>query len=372
MSPRRRRKPIPVPNLYERKGYYTWRHPVTREEFGLGRDKATAMIEAAEANVHIAGMRDQTRLVDRLSGDSTRTVAAWNVKYQETLGKQGYAYGTLRTYRAWGKRMVEMLGTDKPIQAVTSLDVSTMLEKIRAEGKDRTAEAVEGYMRECFEEAKAKGWYLAENPVRKSKFRQKTDVKRARFTWETFQQVYAKIAPGWLRNAVDLALVSGQRREDIARATFRDFHDGGWWLVQRSKKTEEPHRIFIPLELRLECFGKSLADVLSQCRRSGVVSRHLVHHVTPHSQTRPGNPVHMNTITKQFAAAVKGSGVSWEPKQPPTFHELRSLAERLYKAQGGVPVQHLLGHTHATTTELYDDPRGAEVRWTKIDVGRPV
>ncbi|MFS1538879.1 MAG: phage integrase Arm DNA-binding domain-containing protein [Candidatus Phlomobacter fragariae] len=38
------------PNLYERKGYYTYRDPRTRKEYGLGRNKAYAISEAISAN----------------------------------------------------------------------------------------------------------------------------------------------------------------------------------------------------------------------------------------------------------------------------------------------------------------------------------
>ncbi|MDR5615596.1 phage integrase Arm DNA-binding domain-containing protein, partial [Arsenophonus sp.] len=34
------------PNLYKRKGYYSYRDPRTRKEYGLGRNKAYAINEA--------------------------------------------------------------------------------------------------------------------------------------------------------------------------------------------------------------------------------------------------------------------------------------------------------------------------------------
>ena len=37
--------------LYETQGYYYWRHPVTKEAFGLGRDLDKAKAEAIEANL---------------------------------------------------------------------------------------------------------------------------------------------------------------------------------------------------------------------------------------------------------------------------------------------------------------------------------
>ncbi len=41
----------------------------------------------------------------------------------------------------------------------------------------------------------------------------------------------------------------------------------------------------------------------------------------------------------------------------PGFHEIRSLAERLYREQG-INTQALLGHKHLKTTNTYHDARG--------------
>ena len=38
-------------NLYERKGYFSWRDPRTGKEYGLGRDKRSAFDQAIEANL---------------------------------------------------------------------------------------------------------------------------------------------------------------------------------------------------------------------------------------------------------------------------------------------------------------------------------
>lgn len=48
---------------------------------------------------------------------------------------------------------------------------------------------------------------------------------------------------------------------------------------------------------------------------------------------------------------------------PPTFHDLRSLALRLYHDQG-VNAQALAGHKSADMTSVYRDVRGDE--WVKV------
>lgn len=66
---------------------------------------------------------------------------------------------------------------------------------------------------------------------------------------------------------------------------------------------------------------------------------------------------------KGFTRARRLAEVGGE--HPPTFHEIRSLAERLYDEQG-VNTQALLGHRDPRTTALYKDVRGAE--WIKVKV----
>lgn len=365
MSPRRRtqlKRGWPQ-NLYERDGYYSWRNPKTREEFGLGRDKLAAFTEAAEANLLIAKIAPHKRLVQRMIERTTsaHTLAAWNTKYQGILLASERSANTRRSAKSLGVRMVRMLG-DRPLDELTALDISTAVDAVVAEGKHRLAQALRAHMRDSFREARVAGWLTKENPVLDTRVRIRVTVKRARFTWETFSKVYAKL-DGWLKNAVDLALVSGQRRDDIANAMFRDFKDGAWWLEQRKTK----RRLVIPTSLRLEVFGKSLEDVFSQCRRTGILSKHLVHQTGHRGNSPAGKNIWVDTISKRFAAAVEVANLDWGGKGAPTFHELRSLSVRLYERQGGVNTQELLGHKSAETTAMYSDTRGG---WITVQVGK--
>lgn len=371
MSPRRRsqaKRGWPR-NLYERDGYFSWRHPKTREEFGLGRDKAAAFAQAVEANIHIAKLTHKPRLIHRLTGDGDRSVDAWNVKYQAALAKQDYAAVTLRTYKSLGARLVRMLGADTPMATIKALAVSEMLEAVVGEGKARTAQALRGFAQGWFREARVAGW-TEESPVGDTRLSVSVEVQRSRLSFEVFMQIYRAAPQEWLRNAMALALVSGQRREDIALAQFKAFHDGGWWCVQESEKGTNPHRIFIPLELRLNVFGMSLGDVVAQCRRTGVLSKHLVHQTAGRSNSPLGRHIWIDTLSHRFADAVAALGIDWSPKTAPTFHEIRSLSERLYAAQGGVNTQALLGHSDAATTAMYHDGRGSV--WTTVQGGQIV
>lgn len=369
MSPRRRtqaKRGWPK-HLYERDGYFSWRHPKTREEFGLGRDKASAFAQAVEANLHLAKIADRPRLIHRLTGDGDRSVSAWNAKYQAKLAEQDLSKSTLKTYRSRGVLMVKAFG-DVPITAVTPLQVTAVLDGIIAEGKHRSAQALRSYMKDAFREARVAGWIAGENPVIDTRMSAQVKVKRSRLGFEQFMEVYRNAKTDWFKNALALSLVSAQRREDICSAQFKDFRDGGWWCVQSSEKGHNPHKIFIPLDLRLNVFGMSLGDVVAQCRRTGVLSKHLIHQTRGRSNSPVGRHIWLDTLTRYMTEAVLALGVNWSPKTPPSLHEIRSLSERLYAAQGGVSTQALLGHADAATTAVYHDSRGSE--WTTVQVGK--
>jgi integrase len=371
VAPRRRstRKRGWPDNLYEDDGYFSWRNPTTGEKFGISRNRATAFTQAIEANIHIQGLRDKPRLIDRLTGSAGRTVEKWNEMYQGMLAKADYAPKTLITYKSLGKRMVERFTARKKIhlESITALDVSEILAAIAVdEGHPRTALQLRTFMHDSFREARVQGWYTGDNPVMDTRLPISVEVKRSRLSLEVYLQVYERTPYLWLRNAMDVALVSAQRREDIACARFKDFRDGGWWCVQQSRKGENLHKILIPLDLRLNALGKSLADVVSQCRKTSVASKYLVHQTVARPKCPVGHKIAPNTITMRFRQALSALKLDWGEKNPPSFHEIRSLSERLYRAQGGINTQQLLGHEHAATTELYDDPRGSE--WVKIEV----
>ena len=366
MSPRKRsesRRNWPS-HLHARDGYYFWRHPKTGEDFGLGRNKAHAFAQAVEANMHLVKLSPSTRLIHRITGDGERTVKGWNDKYQAALAAQDYAAVTLKQYKSLGARLVRMLGADTPLASVTALTVSDMFDAVTAEGHARTAQALRSFARDSFREAKVKGWFTGENPVGDTRLNVSVEVKRARLSFEDFMAIYRTTKLDYLRNAMALGLVSGQRREDLVNAQFKDFHDGEWWLEQASEKGANPHRLRIPLDLRLEVFGMSLGEVVSQCRRTGIVSKYLIHQTRARGNSPLGSQIWIDTLSKAFAAAVAALGRDWAPKTPPTLHETRSLSERLYAKQGGISTQDLLGHSDAATTALYHDSRGTE--WTVI------
>lgn len=75
--------------------------------------------------------------------------------------------------------------------------------------------------------------------------------------------------------------------------------------------------------------------------------------------------VSANTLTTAFKKAREKCGIKWEPGTAPTFHEQRSLSERLYREQG-LDTQKLLGHKSRKMTDRYNDDRGKD--WIIVDI----
>jgi len=365
VTPRRRssRKNGWPANLYEDNGYFYWRHPKTRKKVGIGRvSRSAAFDQAIEANNYVTGQDKEVRLVDRIRDDSERTVKAWAEKFEKIAGKRGLAKNTLSMYGTWIRRFCAEFGDERRLVAITPLMVSEKLEAIEAE-TPTTAKQLRGLWFDIFREAELAGWIAKnENPVRDTRTR-RIGVKRARLTFDVFMKVYTGTRVPWLPKAMALALVSGQRRENVVPARHAEFHADGWYVDQGKTGA----KVILPLELRLEEFGMSLAEVQKLCRSTRVLSPFLVHQTEYHGKSKPGQRLRLRRVTDVFSKEIAALGIDWGDKTPPTFHEIRSLSKRMYKRQGGVDTKQLLGHRSDESAELYGDSRGAE--WIRVRIG---
>ena len=171
-------------------------------------------------------------------------------------------------------------------------------------------------------------------------------------------------APVWLRNAMNLALVTGQRRSDILAMQFMAWRDGRLHVAQG--KSGGTVRLALDGAIGLKKARLTIAGVVRTCR-DAVASHFLVHHVRHRGKAKPGRPVDPDGLTEAFREARLAAGIGAEEGRTPiTFHEIRSLSERLYREEFGPDfAQAILGHKKAETTAEYDDLRGG---WKVVSI----
>lgn len=360
MAPRPRKtgsKDLP-PNLYRktdsRNGvtYYSYRDPLSGKWYGLGSDKAQAVREAVHAN-H-AGAKMQPALVERIAVAPTRRFSEWIDEYRKLYAERDVSDRSKETVRMRLNRLSEALG-HLDTESIGTFEIAAYLKTFTDEGKAQMAKAMRSLLSDLMREAIAAGW-RKDNPVEVTRAA-KVKVKRERLTLELWKAIYAEAKQPWLKRAMELAVLTGQRRDDIAAMLFKDVYDEHLHIIQAKTGA----RLRISTKLRLESLGLELGEVVKACR-DAVVSKHLVHHSRTVSRATPGMPIMLDTLTSAFAdardRAGKKAGIEFGAS-PPTFHEMRSLAARLHAAEGRDP-QLLLGHKSAAMTALYRDSRGAE------------
>lgn len=364
MAARPRKNNVSVPNLYPlysrkvNKVYWRYKHPITGKFHALGTNEAEAIAIATEANTRLAEQR--TRQILAISEITTST---WLDRYQAIQNdrlKSGDI--KLNTYKQKAKPVSllrERAGL-KLISAVDVRDIAQLLDEYIAAGQPRMAQVVRSVLIDVFKEAQHYGEVPpGYNPALATK-QPRRKITRQRLSLEEWKKIFdiADASHRYMGNAMLLALVTGQRLGDISRMKFSDIWDDHLHVVQ--EKTGS--KIAIPLSLRLNAINWSLRDVVARCR-DYAVSPYLVHFFRSTSQAERGAQVKSNTLTMNFSKARDLAEINWGEGSPATFHEQRSLSERLYKEQG-LDTQKLLGHKTQQQTDRYHDDRGKG--WSKV------
>ncbi|WP_175739958.1 tyrosine-type recombinase/integrase [Burkholderia ambifaria] len=361
------------PNLYQKKdGYFWFRNPITKETFGLGRNKEAAISQAKTANADIERRRGDTSLLARMDGGDN-LLSRWCDTYEE--GLTGLKPNTMKSIRS---QLAAIRGDEIGSMILVHIaprHVVEFIERCEQERGAPMASKIRSRLRDVLRAAMERGAIeVGKNPVEVT-YKPKAEVKRSRLTLDTYRAILAEAKSHkhrqWVANAIELALVTGQRLEDVCRMTFENVHDGFLWVEQTKGHGSNKPKLCIPLTLSLPVAGLVLGDVVKQCR-DRVVSKHLIHFSHAISKGRPGAPAAPGTLSQAFKVARNSAGIkAEEDRTPPTFHELRSLAARLYSEQYGKDfAQSLLGHKSAAMTAVYRDSRGQD--WTEIKISNGV
>lgn len=290
-----------------------------------------------------------------------RTLGEWLDVHEGILRDRGYKPQTLKNRGANLKHVRRLWGT-QPIATLKPHQVAAALKQFPP-ARSSTAVRVLAELRDAFREAIANGW-AETNPAAHIK-PPRHKVKRARLTFETWQgmRTLAQAGPQrWVEPLLLLALVTGQRRADLAKMAFADVVDG-CLRIEQQKQAGKGYgaRVAIPLALRLDAIGMTVGDVVELCRGCAKPGPTLL-------RKAGGGAIEQSSLSARFhehIVAVLGEGAhalhEW-----PSLHEVRSLSARLYRAQG-VDVQTLLGHKHAEMTAVYEDDRGlSRNEWKRV------
>lgn len=373
MAARPRKNNVSVPNLYPlysrkvNKVYWRYKHPVTGKFHALGTNEAEAIAIATEANTRLAEQRTRQILAisDRIATSKGKaiTTSTWLDRYQ-AIQDDRLKSGDIRlnTYKQKAKpvSLLRERAGMKLISAVDVRDIAQLLDEYIAAGRPRMAQVVRSVLIDVFKEAQHYGEVPpGYNPALATK-QPRRKITRQRLSLEEWKKIFdiADATHRYMGNAMLLALVTGQRLGDISRMKFSDIWDDHLHVIQ--EKTGS--KIAIPLSLRLNAINWSLRDVVARCR-DYAVSAYLVHFFRSTSQAERGAQVKANTLTMNFSKARDLARIDWGEGSPATFHEQRSLSERLYKEQGLV-TQKLLGHKTQQQTDRYHDDRGKG--WSKV------
>lgn len=349
-------------NLYrQRRGgrdYYSYRDPRDGRRHAIGSDRAQATTDAEALNAAIYPQMRQVRLKQLAQPPTQASMLfrEWIVRYiaiQEHEHKEGYiALNTLKMRKNTANQIRERMGSI-PLGEITTRDCAALIDDKREEGKPTQARVIRRVLVDVFAEAISAG-EASTNPASPTKI-PRVKVQRSRMTlehWKTIYEAAESFSP-WLRNAMLLALVTGQRRGDLVKLRFRDLHDGYLHVVQ--EKTGAA--VAISQGLRLQAVNASVKEAIEQCR-DAVVTTYMLHHHRNFYNAVRGGPISADALTNKFSAARKKSGLEWKGS-PPSFHEIRSLSKRLYEIEG-VNTKALLGHKSDKIADQYGDTRGHE------------
>lgn len=373
MAARPRKNNVSIPNLYPlysrkvNKVYWRYKHPMTGKFHSLGTDEAEARAIATEANARLAEQRSRQVLAisDRIATSKGKaiTTVTWLERYWK-IQEERFASGDIRenTYKQKAKPVAllkERAGM-KLISSVDVRDIAQILEEYLSAGQPRMAQVVRSVLIDVFKEAQHYGEVPpGHNPALATK-QPRRKITRQRLSLAEWQKIFdiADKKHQYMGNTMLLALVTGQRLGDLSKMKFSDIWDDHLHIEQ--EKTGS--KIAIPLSLRLNAINWSLRDVIARCR-DYALSPYLIHFFRATSQAERGAQVKANTLTMNFSKARDLAEIDWGTGTPATFHEQRSLSERLYKVQG-IDTQKLLGHKSPNQTARYHDDRGKD--WINI------
>lgn len=286
-----------------------------------------------------------------------RTFDQWAQTYDQILTTRPISPKTLANRRNSVRYLISKLG-DETVSSIKPHQVAQLVRSIHGE-HPHTAHRVLIEAKDCFGEAVAYGW-IHSNPAAAVK-NMTAKVTRKRLSLDAWKQIHEyaeQHLPPWVSRMLVLALVTGQRRGDIHKMRFDDVRDGYLHVTQQKTGT----RLRLPLALRLDAIDTSIGEAIEACRGYAKGDQYLIRKST-------GEQLTLDSLSARFESAREGVlGMHIGDGTPPSLHEIRSLAERLYRKQG-INTKTLLGHKRQAMTDVYNDDRGLDAaEWKTLEL----
>lgn len=282
-----------------------------------------------------------------------QTCAQWAIEYEKIIMLRQISEHTKINRKCSLKHVVKHIGGES-IGSVKPIRIGKMIRDIQAISP-QTAKRVLFEARDFFNEAVMAG-IINSNPAAPIK-PPVARVSRHRLSFNQWLAIRAYAVhnqPPWVSRMLDLALVTGQRRSDLRVIGPANVWDDRLHIEQVKTGT----RIALPLGLRLDVIGKTIGEVIEDCRGYANQGDTFL-------RRKSGKMLVDASLSARFEEAREGAGLSWETGFPPSLHECRSLSERLYREQG-IDTKTLLGHKHQSMTDVYNDDRGLTAKAWKV------
>lgn len=355
------------PNLYWdiRNQLFRYRRPDKGSVHSMGKDRAAAFTAAKKLNSMLMIGED---LVAKVMGKKKTLKQYIDERFiPYVLPERELAENTQKKYIKMLEIVSEELGNFL-IDSIDVLIVNNFLKNYQHAA--RQSNIFRNLLSLVFTYARAEG-LINTNPA-KDTIKRKEKKKRQRMSLEQFNAIYesaGKKGWKWLQQAMDIGLITLQRREEVVNMKFTDvitevIGDKTCELLQVIQQKTKNQGSCAYIKMRI---GDELAQVIQNCRNSTVNSPFIIHR-KPSQIHKSKNKVHHTQVlpdylTDKFAEARDATGLfdAFEPLERPTFYEIRSLGIKLYE-DSGMDAQKLAGHTNRKMTEAYK--KGHEIEWT--------
>lgn len=212
-------------NLYfdPRRSTYRYRRPTDGKWFQFGSDRIKAIDAAKQLNLEFMRGAD---LIGAVMGSTSESFAGFLDTYErDVLPPRELAKGTLGLYAVHFRRFRKQF-EGKAVDQITIRMIAEMLDVLTP----RTANQCRALLIDIFNHASAKG-LCPDNPAA-STINRIEKKQRKRHTVEGLKAIREK-SPHWLQNAIDLALITAQRRTDILNMRFDGVREGFLYVVQQ-------------------------------------------------------------------------------------------------------------------------------------------